>query len=162
MYQVEQDRKVEAVTESLDKATLDEQSIETPVGTALSVDALTEVPPIPSPSTETGPTETAPPEPENPLPTPPKTPPLYEDPSDEDDGEGEWITPSNVALHKSKALQLIPAQFGVNQKVVTGCMTTDFAMQNVLMHMGLSLVGVDGKKIDKVKTWVLRCHACFK
>jgi RNA-binding protein NOB1 len=41
-------------------------------------------------------------------------------------------------------------------------MTTDFAMQNVLMHMGLSLVGVDGKKIDKVKTWVLRCHACFK
>lgn len=162
MYQVEQDRKVEAVTESLDKATLDEQSIETPVGTALSADAFTEVPLIPSPSTETGPTETAPPEPENPLPTPPKTPPLYEDPSDEDDGEGEWITPSNVALHKSKALQLIPAQGGVNQKVVTGCMTTDFAMQNVLMHMGLSLVGVDGKKIDKVKTWVLRCHACFK
>jgi RNA-binding protein NOB1 len=141
----------------LDKTTLDDQPIETPIETIPSADVLAEVPPVPGPST--GPRL---PEPENSLPTPPKTPPLYEDPGDEDDGEGEWITPTNVALHKSKTLQLIPAQGGANQRVVTGCMTTDFAMQNVLMHMGLSLVGVDGKKIDKVKTWVLRCHACFK
>ena len=146
------------VTESLGKTILDDQPVETIPSTEVS----TEIPPAPGPSTETEPTETKLPEPENPLPTPPETPPLYEDPSDEDDGEGEWITPANVALHKSKALQLIPAQGGANQKVVTGCMTTDFAMQNVLMYMGLSLVGVDGKKIDKVKTWVLRCHACFK
>lgn len=88
--------------------------------------------------------------------------PLYEDPSDKDDGEGEWITPSNVSMHKSKALNLIPSKGAAKKQVVTGCMTTDFAMQNVLLHMGLNLVGVDGKKIDKVKTWVLRCHACFK
>jgi RNA-binding protein NOB1 len=93
---------------------------------------------------------------------PPSPPPLYEDPSDDDDGEGEWITPTNVSLHKSKALQLIPSEGGKTERVTTGCMTTDFAMQNVLLHMELSLVGVDGKKIDKVKTWVLRCHACFK
>jgi RNA-binding protein NOB1 len=90
------------------------------------------------------------------------TPLLYEDPSDDDDGEGDWITPTNVSLHKSQALQLIPSKGGAEGRVVTGCMTTDFAMQNVLLHMGLSLVGVDGKKIDRVKTWVLRCHACFK
>jgi RNA-binding protein NOB1 len=88
--------------------------------------------------------------------------PLYEDPSDDDDGEGEWITPSNVSMHKSQALNLVPAKGGAKEPVVTGCMTTDFAMQNMLLHMGLSLVGVDGKKIDRVKTWVLRCHACFK
>lgn len=123
---------------------------------------MMEIPPTSSPSTEAGSTESKLREPENPLPTPPKTPPPYEDPSDEDDGEGEWITPTNVALHKSKALQLIPAQGGIDEKVGTGCMTTDFAMQNVLMHMGLSLVGVDGKKIGKVKAWALRCHACFK
>ena len=35
-------------------------------------------------------------------------------------------------------------------------------MQNVLLQMGLSLVGTEGKRIQKVKTWVLRCHACFK
>lgn len=146
----------------MEKTTLDNLPVETPVGTIPSPGASAETPPVPGPSTETGSTETKLPEPENLLPTPPETPHLYEDPSDEDDGEGEWITPTNVALHKSKTLQLIPAQGGANKKVVTGCMTTDFAMQNVLMHMGLDLVGVDGKKIDKVKTWVLRCHACFK
>jgi len=94
--------------------------------------------------------------------------PLYDDPSDEDDGEGEWITASNVGLHKSRALHLVPDEdtSGKTKKPVkqlgAGCMTADFAMQNVLLQMGLSLVGVEGKRIEKVKTWVLRCHACFK
>ena len=95
--------------------------------------------------------------------------PLYDDPSDSDDGNGEWITPSNVSLHKSRALNLLPSadagQKGkgrANDVVEVGCMTADFAMQNVLLQMGLSLVGVDGKRIQRVKTWVLRCHACFK
>jgi RNA-binding protein NOB1 len=95
--------------------------------------------------------------------------PLYDDPSDEDDGDGEWITPSNVALHKSRALDLLPSadasRKGKGRKdevVAAGCMTADFAMQNVLLQMGLSLVGVEGKRIQKLKTWVLRCHACFK
>lgn len=93
---------------------------------------------------------------------------LYDDPSDDDDGEGEWITPSNVGLHKSRALQLIPDEGGKGRKakkaeqIKAGCMTADFAMQNVLLQMGMSLVGVEGKRIEKVKTWVLRCHACFK
>lgn len=91
----------------------------------------------------------------------------YDDPSDEDDGEGEWITPSNVALHKSRAVGLLPeedanAKKSTVKQIDVGCMTADFAMQNVLLQMGLSLVGVEGKKIQKVKTWVLRCHACFK
>ena len=141
---------------------MEDQPSETSVEAAPSSDTLTPISPVSGPSIEVEPTDTPLLEPENPLPTPPETPPLYEDPSDEDDGEGDWITPTNVAMHKSKALQLIPAQGGANEKVVTGCMTTDFAMQNVLLHMRLSLVGVDGKKIDKVKTWVLRCHACFK
>ncbi|KZT29241.1 hypothetical protein NEOLEDRAFT_1174963 [Neolentinus lepideus HHB14362 ss-1] len=90
--------------------------------------------------------------------------PLYQDPSDEDDGEGEWITPDNIALHKSRHLDLLPSSSdsGKQETIEVGCMTADFAMQNVLLQMGLSLVSVDGKKIDKVKTWVLRCHACFK
>ncbi|KAI0677346.1 Nin one binding Zn-ribbon like-domain-containing protein [Trametes maxima] len=93
--------------------------------------------------------------------------PIYDDPSDEDDGEGEWITPSNVALHKSRALDLLPSA-GNSKKgkkqgtIVVGCMTADFAMQNVLLQMGLGLVGVEGKRIERVKSWVLRCHACFK
>lgn len=94
--------------------------------------------------------------------------PIFEDPSDSDDGEGEWITPANVALHKSRALDLLPdIGKGGNVKeqdevIGAGCMTADFAMQNVLLQMGLNLLSVDGKKIERVKSWVLRCHACFK
>ncbi|KAH0839844.1 Nin one binding Zn-ribbon like-domain-containing protein [Lanmaoa asiatica] len=98
--------------------------------------------------------------------------PLYDDPStDEDNGSGEWITPDNVALHKSRALELLPSSDGdlkkrrqtVDEETIwAGCMTADFAMQNVLLQIGLTLVGTEGKRIQKVKTWVLRCHACFK
>jgi RNA-binding protein NOB1 len=99
---------------------------------------------------------------------PPSTPPpIYDDPSPSDDGEGEWITPSNVGIYKSRALDLLPQDAKktgklANAKVQVGCMTADFAMQNVLLHMGLDLVGVEGKKITRIKNWVLRCHACFK
>jgi len=93
-------------------------------------------------------------------------PPLYEDPV-EDDGEGEWITPENVSLHKARALGLAPSENGSvkgkNKEIIpVGCITADFAMQNSLLQMDLSLVGMEGKRIQKVKTWVLRCHACFK
>ncbi|KAG8848916.1 Nin1 binding protein [Serendipita sp. 411] len=94
--------------------------------------------------------------------------PLYDDPEEEDDDQGEWITPSNVALHKSRALDLLPDRASKHQKrketgpIGVGCMTADYAMQNVLLHMGLNLVGVDGTRISNVKSWVLRCHACFK
>lgn len=91
--------------------------------------------------------------------------PIYDDPSDEDDGEGEWITPSNVAIHKSRALDLLPDDGLKGEKagpMSSGCMTADFAMQNVLLQMGMNLVGSEGKRIKKIRTWVLRCHACFK
>ncbi|THG98342.1 hypothetical protein EW026_g3836 [Hermanssonia centrifuga] len=80
---------------------------------------------------------TTPPSDESPIPVTDEA--LYDDPSDEDDGEGEWITPSNVGLHKSRALHLIPDEDAKARRV-----------------------GVEGKKIERVKTWVLRCHACFK
>ena len=38
-----------------------------------------------------------------------------------------------------------------------GCVTVDFAMQNVLMQMGLGLYSIRGVAIRKLKQWVLRC-----
>lgn len=93
--------------------------------------------------------------------------PIYDDPSDDDDNEGEWITSSNITIHKSRALNLLPHD-GLKGKrkeetpIRSGCMTADFAMQNVLLQMGLNLIGLEGKRIEKIKSWVLRCHACFK
>jgi len=42
-----------------------------------------------------------------------------------------------------------------------GCVTTDFAMQTVLLGVGLRLLSVDGLMVRKVANWVQRCNACF-
>jgi rRNA maturation endonuclease Nob1 len=47
-------------------------------------------------------------------------------------------------------------------KCRAGCVTTDFAMQNVLLQMGLPLLSVNGMTVNRVKQWILRCAACFK
>ncbi|EPY52179.1 ribosome biogenesis protein Nob1 [Schizosaccharomyces cryophilus OY26] len=79
-----------------------------------------------------------------------------EDREEEDDG---WITPSNIRKKKT--------QDGVGESVVqpshlkVACATTDFAMQNVMLQIGLNLVSSDGLKIQNVKRFVLRCHGCY-
>jgi RNA-binding protein NOB1 len=75
----------------------------------------------------------------------------------EDDGEGEWITPSNVQKVKSNQ------SFTKSERVWdVACMTSDFAMQNVLMQMGMKVLGEDGRLMKKLRLSVLRCHACYK
>ena len=41
-------------------------------------------------------------------------------------------------------------------------LTADFAMQNVILQMGLRLVAPNGMCIKQLSRWVLRCSACFK
>ncbi|CAI9545693.1 unnamed protein product [Staurois parvus] len=79
-----------------------------------------------------------------------------EDHDDDDDGGG-WITPGN--------LKQIQQDMGVREapdNVFVGCLTTDFAMQNVLIQMGLHVLSVDGMLIRQTRNYVLRCHGCFK
>ncbi|RKP09402.1 Nin one binding Zn-ribbon like-domain-containing protein [Thamnocephalis sphaerospora] len=81
--------------------------------------------------------------------------------SDSDDDD--WITPENVNAHKMRDYGYEADSRSLeNKQVDVACLTTDFAMQNVLLQMGLNLISVDGVLIKRVKTWVLRCHACFK
>lgn len=80
-----------------------------------------------------------------------------EDNEDDDDGDG-WITPANIREVKQK-------MGDVNTEianVAVGCLTTDFAIQNVLIQMGLNVISVDGMLIKKAKSYVLRCFACMK
>ncbi|KAJ7952331.1 RNA-binding protein NOB1 [Quillaja saponaria] len=41
------------------------------------------------------------------------------------------------------------------------CVTGDFAMQNVLLQMGLRLLAPGGTQIHQLHRWVLKCHACY-
>lgn len=81
--------------------------------------------------------------------------------SDESDSEG-WITPSNFKKHQAAESNaaLTPTKQEAVMKVAT--VTTDFAMQNVLLQIGLNLVSPSLQRIRNVRTYILRCHACFE
>ncbi|KAG9441193.1 hypothetical protein H6P81_017047 [Aristolochia fimbriata] len=42
------------------------------------------------------------------------------------------------------------------------CVTSDFAMQNVILQIGLRLVAPGGMQIRQLHRWILKCHACNK
>jgi len=76
-----------------------------------------------------------------------------------DDEEG-WITPDNI--HKfSNDFANIEEDEDIDRQRVS-VMTTDFAMQNVLLQMGILLLSVNGLRIKRVKQWVLECSGCLK
>ncbi|KAM6223444.1 RNA-binding protein NOB1 [Rhynchocyon petersi] len=76
---------------------------------------------------------------------------------DSDEDGGGWITPSNI-----KQIQRDMEQQQVPNNVRVGCVTTDFAMQNVLLQMGLHVLAVNGMLIQEARSYILRCHGCFK
>ncbi|XP_076470243.1 RNA-binding protein NOB1-like isoform X2 [Babylonia areolata] len=76
-----------------------------------------------------------------------------------DDDEG-WITPSNISnVKRQMGMGSAEAE---KTRVPVACLTTDFAMQNVLIQMGLNVVSVDGMLIKQARSYVLRCFACMK
>jgi len=100
---------------------------------------------------------------------------------EDDDGEG-WITSSDdIKFMKNESGGILdPGKTGhannnaqnntnnQNNKASgphmsqrTACATTDFAMQNVLLQMNLILLSTEGMRIRRLKSWVIRCGACF-
>ncbi|KAI9802337.1 MAG: Nin1 binding protein [Piccolia ochrophora] len=81
--------------------------------------------------------------------------------SQESDSDG-WITPSNIKKHQARdnPCSSTPSQEPASMQVAT--ITTDFAMQNVLLQMNLNLLSPSLQRVRHLKTYVLRCHACFQ
>lgn len=81
-----------------------------------------------------------------------------EDESDEESDDEGWITPSNLKQAQQDTGQCDSAPIGIQ----VGCVTTDFAMQNVLLQMGLHVLAVNGMLIRRARSYILRCHGCFR
>jgi len=80
----------------------------------------------------------------------------------EDDDEG-WITPSNLKKHQAKDANGSIEKEGKEQAVMqVATLTTDFAMQNVILQINLNLLSPSFQRVKHLKTFVLRCHACFQ
>ncbi|KAI1199261.1 Nin one binding Zn-ribbon like-domain-containing protein [Nemania serpens] len=86
--------------------------------------------------------------------------PQEKEEDEEDDDEG-WITPSNLKKHQAKDQHVLPEQ-PIQRVLKAALLTSDYAMQNVLLRINLNLVSSGLARITRVKTWVLRCHGCFQ
>lgn len=76
--------------------------------------------------------------------------------NEDSDNESDWITPSKIKELKKgtdECLEEVP---------IVACMTTDFALQNVLKQINLNICALDGRVIKYLKTYILRCYSCFK
>uniref|UniRef100_A0A8B9N2A9 RNA-binding protein NOB1 n=1 Tax=Accipiter nisus TaxID=211598 RepID=A0A8B9N2A9_9AVES len=84
--------------------------------------------------------------------------PYAEEEEDEESDDEGWITPSNLKQVQQDTGHCDTTPVGVQ----VGCVTTDFAMQNVLLQMGLHVLAVNGMLIRQARSYILRCHGCFK
>ncbi|GAV05004.1 hypothetical protein RvY_15196 [Ramazzottius varieornatus] len=77
----------------------------------------------------------------------------------EDDDDVGWITPQNVkSIYKKMGME----KEAPSKECKVACLTTDFSVQNVMMQMGMRVIGVDGFLIKSLRSYVFRCFACFK
>jgi len=87
------------------------------------------------------------------------------DPNDPDQSESDsegWITPSNIKKHQAREASKESASVAPEPKIMqVATITTDFAMQNILLQMNLNLLSPSLQRVRHIKTFVLRCHACF-
>ena len=75
------------------------------------------------------------------------------------DDEQGWITPGNLADVTTRlggTLQESP------QDIHVACLTSDYAIQNVLLQMGLHVLSIDGLLITQVRRYALQCRVCFQ
>lgn len=77
------------------------------------------------------------------------------------DSEG-WITPSNLKKRQAQDAGASASAAAEPKTMQVGVLTTDFAMQNVILQINLNLLSPSMTRVKHLKTFVLRCHACFQ
>ncbi|KAI9712331.1 MAG: Nin1 binding protein [Bogoriella megaspora] len=79
---------------------------------------------------------------------------------EDSDSEG-WITPSNIKKHQTQSSPSQGTSDSTPQTLQVAVLTSDYAMQNVALQMNLNLLSPSLTRIQHIKTFILRCHACF-
>ncbi|KAJ8768461.1 hypothetical protein K2173_021614 [Erythroxylum novogranatense] len=88
----------------------------------------------------------------------------------EDDGLNSEVNHFEISSHTDKSLDASNVDDGGSEQSwmlrslsesSVACITSDFAMQNVLLQIGLRLLAPGGMQIRQLHRWILRCHACY-
>lgn len=78
-----------------------------------------------------------------------------------DSDSNGWITPSNLKKKQAQDAAASIVQTPEPKTMQVAVLTSDFAMQNVILQMNLNLLSPSMTRVKHLKTYVLRCHACF-
>lgn len=81
--------------------------------------------------------------------------------SDPDSDGGGWITPGNLKKKQAEDASASTKQTPEPKTMQVAVLTSDFAMQNVILQMNLNLLSPSLARVKHLKTYVMRCHACF-
>jgi RNA-binding protein NOB1 len=81
---------------------------------------------------------------------------------DSDDDEDGWIGTENIKEYTKAYQGREEGALETDKDVRVSCLTSDFAMQNVLLQLGLHLTSSNGVTIKRLQQWILRCFACFR
>ncbi|KAK3501950.1 Nin one binding Zn-ribbon like-domain-containing protein [Neurospora crassa] len=89
-----------------------------------------------------------------------------EEEEEENDGEasdddGEWITPTNIKKVQARESAHVAPE-PLQKTLQAALITSDMAMRNVSLRINLNLLDSAFARITVLKTWVLRCHGCWK
>ncbi len=79
--------------------------------------------------------------------------------------EDEWVTPENIngGIKFGKETigqKQLKVELEAAPKMSVGILTSDFAMQNVILQIGIPLFSFEGMRVATVRQFVLRCRAC--
>ena len=75
------------------------------------------------------------------------------------DYSGGWLGPANIGKLNTKQGEESTNRL---KEIGIGVVTSDFAMQNVILQIGIPLLSLDGSVISKLKSYVLECFSCGK
>lgn len=91
------------------------------------------------------------------------SPESQQDSSSPSDSEDGWITPSNLKRKQAQDARGTSTPPPTPTKPLqVAVLTSDFAMQNVILQINLNLLSPSLSRIQHIKTYILRCHACFQ
>ena len=82
--------------------------------------------------------------------------------SDDDAESDGWITPSTIKKCQAQEAKSTTRSSKTQAVMQVATMTTDFAIQNVLVQINLNLISSTIQRIRHLKAYILRCHACFE
>ncbi|PKA48617.1 hypothetical protein AXF42_Ash020490 [Apostasia shenzhenica] len=78
---------------------------------------------------------------------------------------GEVLSQADMSIDKSFSDDASSEQSWMLRSLsdsTIACITSDYAMQNVILQIGLRLLAPGGMQIRQLHRWVLKCHACNK